>query len=138
MQVFEGMPFKFSVEVECTVSLSGLCRSMFVCLCVCVCVCLCVCNACHSILITSSHTCFPRRLSLPSSHASSSKPDPATVVASLSLHAFPSSLSGWSGPHSTAITPLVLLCCPGSVRPCWYHTIPGWKIHAALGSTIKD
>ena len=62
-----------------------ICRvCLFVCMHVCelgVCVYVCVC-AWRGVLITSSHTCFPRRLSLPSSHAASSKPDPATVVAS--------------------------------------------------------
>lgn len=92
----------------------------------CVCVRVCVCG----VLITSSHTCFPRRLSLPSSDASSSKPDPATVVASLSLHVLPS-------PCLAALAliqqPVLVLyyCVVQTVRPCWYHTNPGRKIHVA-------
>lgn len=79
--LFEGVSFKFHVEVECF-SKCYLQKYVYLCLCVRVRVC--------GVLITSSHTCFPRRLSLPSSDASSSKPDPATVVASLSLQVLPS------------------------------------------------
>ena len=86
LSYLKGCHFNFGVEVW----MSGVffrralyLQSMFICLhaLVCVCVRACVC-AWRGVLITSSHTCFPRRLSLPSSHAASSKPDPATVVAS--------------------------------------------------------
>ncbi len=41
-QLFEGMPFQFSIEVEWAVSASGICR--FICLHVCVCLCACWCE----------------------------------------------------------------------------------------------
>lgn len=92
---------------------AGVC--LFVCVHARVLVFVCAWSACHSVLITSSHTCFPRRLSPPpTSHVSSSKPDPATVVASLFHACVPLPLSSWSGSGSTATTPLVSLCCPSS------------------------
>lgn len=66
-KLFDGMPFQFNAEVERMASASGICRSVFICLGACARASFCVCASfpCHRILITSSHTCFPRRLSPP-------------------------------------------------------------------------
>lgn len=67
-------------------------------------------SSCHGVLITTSHTCFPPKLSTPPnpptellmSHVSPSKTDPAPVVASLFPVGVPRPPLSWSGSGSTA------------------------------------
>lgn len=129
--------FNLILEVERGVSASGICGSVFIPSCECELVmCVCVCahaqtlqSSCHRVLITTSHTCFPPRLStapnppteLFMSRVSPSKADPAPVVASLFPVWFPWPPSSWPGSGSTAgHSPLVSVFHPKTVN----HAIP--------------
>lgn len=107
--------FNLMLEVERAVSASGICSSVFIpsrewVLVMCVCARAATWSSCHGVLITTSHTCFPPKLSTPPnpptellmSHVSPSKTDPAPVVASLFLVGVPRPPLSWSGSGSTA------------------------------------
>lgn len=115
--------FNLMLELKRVVSASGICSNVFIPLRKCVCVCVCLPpharthvqghtpkqSNCHGVLITTSHTCFPPRLSTPPnpptellvSHVSPSKADPAPVVVSLLPVWVTLAPLSWSGLGST-------------------------------------
>ncbi len=125
---------------------AGVC--LFVCMYACVLVCVCACV-----------WCLPQRPYHLLTHLLPSKTEPplfsCLLIKARSSHScrfpfpacVPLPLSSWSGSHSTATTPLVSLCCPGSkTLLVSYHP---WKENscgladvstgaASLGRNIKD
>lgn len=132
-KLFEGMPFQFNVEVERTVSASGICRSVFICLRACACASFCVCVKClpqrpyHLLTHLLPSKTEPPPPLLMSPHQSQIQPQ---LSLPFSMHVFPSPCR--AGLARVQQPPLPLYhCVVLVVRPCWYHTIPGREIHAA-------
>lgn len=106
---------------------SGICRSMFICLHVmCVLVCVSVVPATAS--LSPPHT----PASLQDWASPLLMPPHQSQIQPQLLLPFPSMLSPPPGLDRVQQPPLPLYhCVVQAVRPCWYHTIPGRKIHAA-------